>query len=469
MIECGSLQRRLTLAYAAALLLTLLAVAVAAREIVVRSERGELDARLARIAAAVAPVPLRERGTLHVDPRGADRIARLDGTLAESTVLGNDGKLVFTTSPALPPVPRHAALVPEGWLARTAPVVRAGRRIGTVFVWHDLGPERGVEDRATTAFSVVLALLALVALAAGALAARVGLRPLRAMTALVTEIEAHDLSRRIGARPMPREIARLAEAFDRMLERLDAAFARERRFTADASHELRAPLTVIRATAEYALQSERDAAEYRRALQGIGLEAIELEQLVRDLLAAARADETAPRLGASSDLGATAFDVVEELFPLARERGVFVQTALEDDVEVALEAQAVGRLLRALLDNALRHAASLVHVRVEADAGEARVVLADDGPGFSAEALQHATERFWRDDPARRRGEGTGLGLAIASSLAAAAGGTLALRNDPRGGAVVSVSLPLAAPAAAPAQYSERTNAVTTSTTAATT
>jgi signal transduction histidine kinase len=152
---------------------------------------------------------------------------------------------------------------------------------------------------------------------------------------------------------------------------------------------------------------------------------------------------------------------------VSRERGVRMQTALDDEVEVALEAQAVGRLLRALLDNALRHAASVVQVRVETGAREARLVLADDGAGFSAEALQHATERFWRDDPARQRGEGTGLGLAIASGLASAAGGALTLANDQRGGAVVTVTLPLAAPAAISTQVSERTNAATTTSTAA--
>jgi two-component system OmpR family sensor kinase len=442
MSERASLHLRLTLAYAIALLLTLIAVGIADRAIVVRSQRAELDPRLARIADAVAQIPRDEDGTPHVDARGGAQIAQLDGTLAESTVLRNDGTLAFSTSPALPPVPGRPALVPDGWLTRTAPIVRAGRSIGTVLVWHDLGPEREVEDRATMGLAAVLALLAIGALGAGAFAVRWALRPLRTMTALVTEIEAHDLSRRIGPQPMPHEIARLADAFDRMLDRLASAFERERRFTADASHELRAPLTVIRATAEYALQSERDATEYRRALQAIGLEAIDLEQVVRDLLAAARANETAPNLGASSDLGATAFDVVEELFPLARARGVRVQTALEDGVEVPLEAQTVGRLLRALLDNALRHAGSLVRVRVEGAPSEARLVLTDDGPGFSADALHHATERFWRDDPARRRGEGTGLGLAIASTLAAAAGGALTLANDPHGGAVVSVSLP---------------------------
>jgi signal transduction histidine kinase len=442
--ERFSLQGRLALAYGAALLLTLLVFALATRAVMLQSERAELDARLTQIAAAVAPVPVHQRGALHVDARGAERIARLDGTLAESTVLSGDGSLVFTTSPALPPVQQHPAFVPEGWYAATAPVTRAGHRLGTVFVWHDTSLERGFEQRASTPLLIVLALLAFASLGAGALAARLGLRPLRAMTEVVAEIEARDLSRRIGPQRVPREIARLAEAFDRMLDRLADAFQRERQFTADASHELRAPLTVIRATAEYALQTERDAAEYRKSLRAIGLEAIDLELLVRDLLAAARAEESEPRLGARADLGAVTFDVVEELFPVARERGVRVQTALEDDVEIGLDPHAVGRLLRALLDNALRHAASLVRVRVERGEGAARLVLADDGSGFSAEALDHATERFWRDDPARQRGEGTGLGLAIAHGLVAAAGGALTLGNDAHGGAIVTVTLPLA-------------------------
>jgi signal transduction histidine kinase len=131
---------------------------------------------------------------------------------------------------------------------------------------------------------------------------------------------------------------------------------------------------------------------------------------------------------------------------LARARSIAVRRELPEDVRVAIEPQAATRIVRAILDNALRHARVGGEVCVAIQVGErdAALVISDDGPGFSEDALRHATERFWRDDPARQRGEGTGLGLAIAQSIATTAHGRLELHNGAAGGAVVRVTLPLA-------------------------
>lgn len=459
MLDRHTLQGRLTLAYTGALLLTLLAFAFATLAIVVRSERAEVDSRLTGIAGTVSSLAVWRGGLFQrasVDPA---RVARLDGTIAESSIFAGDGSVLFSTTPAIPAAVRRAAQqmrtaawtgyvggAGAAWLAHVDPIVRDGKTLGLAIVWHDVLPDLAFENRVFSGLALAFPLLALFSLVLGALTARSGLRPLHAMVNVISEIEAHDLSRRIGPERMPREIARLGDAFNRMLDRLEAAFARERQFTADASHEVRAPLTVIRATAEYALQSYREGAEYRRALQSIGLEANDLELLVRDLLSAARADATIPALDATAEFGAVAFDVVEELYPLARARSIAMRRELNDEVHVALEPQAAARMIRAILDNAIRHAGDggEVCVALERRKREAVLVISDDGPGFSEDALRHATERFWRDDPSRARGEGTGLGLAIAESIAKAAGGRIALSNGRNGGAAVSVTLPLA-------------------------
>lgn len=459
MLDTRTLQGRLTLAYTAALLLTLLAFAFGALLIVTRSERAEVSARLTGIAATVSSLAVWREGLFQRKSVDAERIAALDGTIAESTIFAPDGSVLFSTTRAIPAAVRDAAkerpaeawtgevgIAAAPWLARVDPIVRDGKTLGLAIAWHDVLPDRGFENRVVSGFALAIPLLGLFSLVLGALTARAGLRPLYAIADVVSEIEAHDLSRRIPSERVPREIARLGDAFNRMLDRLEAAFAREREFTADASHELRAPLTVIRATAEYALESYRDGSEYRRALQSIGLEANDLELLVRDLLSSARADSSAPMVGATTELGAATFDVVEELYPLARARSIVVRRALPDDVHVALEPQAAARIVRAILDNAIRHAADGGEVRVELESGkrEATLVISDDGAGFSEDALRNATKRFWRDDPSRARGEGTGLGLAIAEGIARAAGGRIELRNGPAGGAAVAVKLPLA-------------------------
>ncbi|HYZ16620.1 MAG TPA: ATP-binding protein [Candidatus Acidoferrum sp.] len=460
MLDTRTLQGRLTLAYAGALLLTLFVFAFAALTIVTRSERAVVDTRLARIAGTVSSLAMWHGGAYQrgsVDPA---RIARLDGTIAESSIFAPDGSVLFTTTPSIPGAVRRLAADPRtvawsgnvgggeaSWVAHVDPIVREGKTLGFAIAWHDVLPDQAFENRVLSSFALAVPLLALCSLVLGALTARSGLRPLHAMADVVSEIEAHDLSRRIRPDRMPRELARLGDAFNRMLDRLEAAFARERQFTADASHEVRAPLTVIRATAEYALESYREGPEYRRALQSIGLEANDLELLVRDLLSAARADAAVPVAGATVELAAAAFDVVEELYPLARARSITVLRELSQEVHVALDPRAAARIVRAILDNAIRHADEGGHVRVALEAGarEATLVISDDGPGFSEEALRHATERFWRDDPSRARGEGTGLGLAIVDAIVKGAGGRIELRNGPDGGAAVRVTLPLAA------------------------
>ncbi len=466
MLDFRSLQGRLTLAYVGALLLTLLAFSFTALQLVSLSQRNALDARLTHVAEGLRSFAVWRDGVFQRSGVNPVRVAQLDGTFAESTIFSPSGALLFSTTPAIPDAIRRVAANPHaaawagavggaagGLRAGIVPIVRDGVTLGNAIVWHDSLPERAFAARISSLFAFALAIAALVSIVVGALAARAGLRPLYAMTDAVAEIEAHDLSRRVGTMRMPREIERLAQAFNRMLDRLQAAFERERQFTADASHELRAPLTVIRATAEYALETDREGSQYRRALHSIALEANDLEVLVRGLLSTARAESNGPALGASSEIAAVAFDVVEELYPIARARGITVVHPFADELRVALDPDGMARIVRAVLDNAIQHAArgGTVSVAVERGTHDATLVITDDGPGFSGEALLHATERFWRDDPSRQRrdGTGTGLGLAIAQSIASAAGGTLALRNAPQGGAIVRVTLPLAAPVAA--------------------
>jgi signal transduction histidine kinase len=321
-----------------------------------------------------------------------------------------------------------------------APVLRKGVVYGSVVVWQ---PDLWIRDFDRTAALVSLAVGA-VLVVLGTLAARraatVALAPLERLATLAERIEARDLSSRLLA-DGDDELGRLCASFDRMLDRLEAAFSRERRFVADASHELRAPLSVLRAETELALRRERTSREYRAALDSIAREALRLEELIDELLAAARSDidgRSRESLSANDLLA----EVARRVEPAATIRDVAVHVASSDPGDALANRPTLERALLAIVHNAIGFArrGGAVELRAERDDATVRIEIADDGPGFSAEGLEHATERFWRGDAARPRG-GTGLGLAIARTMVEANGGTLQLSNRAGGGALVSIVL----------------------------
>ncbi|MBV8579373.1 MAG: HAMP domain-containing histidine kinase, partial [Candidatus Eremiobacteraeota bacterium] len=333
--------------------------------------------------------------------------------------------------------------------------VPPGRRtLGVAFVWHDLDLVTDLDRRLTLAFGIAIPIIAAFAVVAGSAVAARGLRPLVAMAEIASEIEAHDLSRRIAIPLRDDELGRLVATFDRMLDRLQSAFERQRRFTGDASHELRAPLSVIRAEADLMLRRPRSGDEYRRALEAIAVQADDLEALTRDLLAAARAESAPAESGDVVDLAVIAGEAADRLAVLAGSRGIALARSLPPGALIRGDGDALRRATVCLLHNALKYGRheGTVTVAVEADENRVRLVVADDGPGFSDAALDHATERFWRDDPARGRADGngeasgSGLGLSIAAAIVQSAGGTLTLTNRREGGASAVVELPSAGP-----------------------
>jgi two-component system, OmpR family, sensor kinase len=267
------------------------------------------------------------------------------------------------------------------------------------------------------------------------------MRPLTEMAALVSAIESHDLSERLAWGGADDELSRLCASFDRLLDRLQAVFERQRRFIADASHELRGPLAVIRAETELALKKPRSSPEYCAALQTVRSETDELTGLVDDLLAAARV-ESQPSAPAIVGLGQLIDATVSRMNPLAASRDVTIRVHSAFKGVVKTNPADLERAIVALLDNATRHAApsGFVDVHVGAEDGHVSVSVEDDGGGFSPEGLQYATDRFWRDDAARGNGR-SGLGLAIVKAVVERFGGKLLLENAATGGARVTMYL----------------------------
>jgi two-component system, OmpR family, sensor kinase len=286
-----------------------------------------------------------------------------------------------------------------------------------------------------TFIAVGLALIIVAALISRALAKAV-LDPVGRIAGLAEQIEARDLSKRIGAHGKD-ELSRLCATFDRMLDRLEASFETERRFVADASHELRTPLAVVRAEADLALNRPRPANEYRSALRSIDREVTRLELLVDQLLDTMRDRAVMPN--EAVDVATIVARVAERMRATTRD----VRVALVGEPAVIRgHCESIERATTAVMHNAITHGgAGEIDVRVVRDLSWVRIEVADDGPGFADEALAHATERFWRADSARSRG-GTGLGLSIARVLVEAHGGEVLLANGDERGAVVSLLLP---------------------------
>jgi two-component system OmpR family sensor kinase len=334
-----------------------------------------------------------------------------------------------------------------GLRVAVTPIRRNGVDLGVALVWSELDPVTDVNQRIGLAFALAIPLIAAFAVLAGSAVASRGLRPLGALAALASEIEAHDLSRRLGLGMRDDELGRLCTTFDRMLDRLEAAFERQRRFTADASHELRAPLSVIRAEADLMLRRPREREEYARALRAIATHADELEALTQDLLAAARAEAGSGKTGEVVDLAGVAHEATDRLAPLAAARAIRVHVAVEGDARAQGGREGLRRATSCVVHNALKFArdGGTVALTVSRENGSALLTIADDGPGFSREALEHAVERFWRDEHVRANTSGSGLGLAIVKAIVERSGGSVTLRNPPRGGAEVVVRLPAAA------------------------
>jgi signal transduction histidine kinase len=231
-----------------------------------------------------------------------------------------------------------------------------------------------------------------------------------------------------------------------MLERLEEAIERERRFVDDASHELRTPLANLKAELDLALRRSRTADELERALRSAGEETDRLARLADDLLVLARADRgRLPIRREPVDVARMVGGTVDTFAARASERGVGIDVRVPEELRADVDELRMRQALGNLLDNGLRYVPSGGRMRVAAERhdGSLRLEVRDTGPGFPPEFLPVAFEAFARPDASRSRpGGGTGLGLAIVAAVAEAHGGTVEADNLPGGGAVVVLSIP---------------------------
>jgi signal transduction histidine kinase len=333
-------------------------------------------------------------------------------------------------------VPGHPLVEDEPLLVVAQPAqTAAGVRV--VLAGGSLVAARRSTATVTELVLIGVPLLALIAAAVTYAFSGTALRPVEAIRAQVEALTDRDLSRRVPEPYARDEVGRLARTMNSMLERLEAAQAAQRRFVADASHELRSPLATI--TARLELGQRRGPADEDVAV--MMSESQRMTRIIEDLLLLARADERGlPSRRGDVDLD----DLVES--EAARLRGADrLQMRIDTTpARVTGDRAQLSRALRNLVDNAVRHATSQVCLRLRTEGPEAVIEVVDDGPGIPVQDRLRVFERFVRLDEARDRGGGgAGLGLAIVAEVVAAHGGSVEARDAGDGGALLRVVLPL--------------------------
>jgi heavy metal sensor kinase len=469
MKTAASIRTRLSAWYAGAFALLLGVFALGAYAFLKRSTQQRIDEYLAETAGAVAGamefervsgkpfedivdavleefrmrdivvlVLDRERNRLSMLDLGARRLATPPRTHAAQQL--PDLRTILTSTR-----PTDATTFATGrGDAGTVRVVALPYRLGT----RDLviGAARPLEAQETTlrearyAIGLGIPFMLIVATAGGSLLARKSLEPVSALAEQAARIGATSLHERVAV-PNPRdELGRLAAVLNDLLERLDRSFEEQRRFTADASHELRTPVAIISGEAELALSRPgRSPQELRDALARVRDESDRLKHIVDDLFLLARAEAgdtiMVPR---EVYLGEVAADSVRALRSLAEQKTVRLAFEGSEDLPFQGDEALLRRLFVNLLDNAIKYTppGGNVTLSTEQSNGDYLVRVADTGPGIPPDAQPHIFDRFYRSERDRHASAtgGAGLGLAIASWIAQTHGGTLGLeRSDPTG------------------------------------
>ncbi len=333
--------------------------------------------------------------------------------------------------------------LPDGRVLRLAgvhffPAIEDEERLSETKVALIVGRDRTAMDRSLALLRAALFLtgaLALAALAAAvAWGVQAGLAPVRRLRDEVRAVDAGSLRTRFEVAPLPAELQPVAASLNELLARLESAFARERRFTGTAAHELRTPLAELRALAEVNLKTPATEAEQAESWRDALATTLRMERLAAKLLALTRAE----------DAGATAEKVAVDLAQAVAEawrphaaraasRGVEMETTLPRSVIVHSDRALLGVVLGNLCGNAAEHAppGSRLRIRVATEAGTVLLHFRNGAGEITADDLPHLFERFWKKDAARAEAQHHGLGLALAREFATLLGGTLAVRLWP--------------------------------------
>lgn len=455
-----SIRFRLTALYSAILAATLCAVAIGAwfaiRDSINDTVDKELRSRLRGMREYVAREGVPEEGSASLDelveneaftPAGTHfRIAGAKGRW----LYQSRGTAAWGTPPAVATLPargRVSTIAPGGEPVR---VLSAPLSPGLVQIGIDLDEFgemlRGFKWTALLASPVLL----LLASAGGYLMSRRALAPVEQIASTANEIQLQKLSSRLPLRGTGDELDHLSEVLNAMLARLEESFQRITQFTADASHELRTPVAIIRTAAEVTRRKPRTQQEYAEALDRIVAESERTTELIEDLMLLARGDtHTESSAFHTIDFRETVCVAAAEMRWVVESAGLVLIADHLTECTVSGDEPELRRLVLILLDNAVKYSRSGGEIRLRLDvipdAGHKRAVVEvrDNGIGISGEDLPHVFERFYRASKDRsRKVAGVGLGLSIAQSIVQRHGGALHVQSAPETGSTFRIVLP---------------------------
>jgi two-component system, OmpR family, sensor kinase len=483
-----SVRVRLALWHTTVVAILLVALATAAYTFVSRMTARRLDQYLEETAAAfgteltaqrfetptdfaAAVEALKEfdfRG-LHmgvIDPQG--HIVKMNAAVDQSPSAREDSLPPFDPAP-LGRVIAHMHLtaselltIPDstGGVRAALSPVKIGANPYVIVVARPLAPQRKMLASVRTVLLIIIPISLVLAGAGGYLLTRRILSPVMAMSERASRIGTSTLHERLPVRNARDEYGQLAGVFNSLLSRLESAFEQQRRFMADASHELRTPIAIVRGEADIALAvADRRPEEYRESLTVVRAEARRLSRIVHDLFLLARVDTGQQQLQLSHFyLDELIVDCAHNARSLASRRGMTVYTHVSHEAPVRGDEDLIQRLILNLLDNAIKYSreGGQVDITLTRDVGCHRVIVHDNGPGIPPDIAAHIFERFYRADSSRTREAtpasstdddvsrtaGAGLGLAIARWVAEAHGGSLVLAHSSESGSEFVFTLP---------------------------
>lgn len=444
-----TIRLRLTLFWTGVLTVILLLSGVAVLMLFERGQWGQLDGALMEEAATAAE-------TLGRVPPGAARelvrqlSAERDLGPARRVLLVSAGRVLADAGAPQADLPIVTAVPASGRILKgrrrvfryaIVPIRLAGTT-GYLLDGVDAAPVRASIARLRRNLLVIVPLILALSSVCGYWLVGRALRPINELIGGLAALEPRDLRRRLALGAVEDEIARLARAINGLLDRVESAAEVERRFAADAAHEMRTPLAVLRSGLEVTLSRERTAPEYADALGGALRETLALCRIADQLLVLARLEHESALERAPLDLVALVREVLETVEPLAQARQLEVRATLADDVTVNGNPDHLRRVVVNLLDNALKFTPErgTITVALAANGAGSTMRVTNSGPGIPTADLPRIFDRFFRGRAQSQ--PGSGLGLSLCREIARLHGGEITAANLATGGVEFVLRLP---------------------------